>query len=649
MNPKHLSKFAVITIANTISIFLSCQKLDLSDVTKCNVETIALVNATIINVEVDIIDLSPAAHPDYGICYSDYNQTPTIADNKISMGNISDLKKYKKDIENLSPGTKYYFRGYVMNGAEAKYSFNTKDITTPFLPLATTVAATNITSISATLNATINAQNTIVTLSFEYGTSTSYGSTTNATPATIAGNIASSVSANITGLTASTLYHFRLKSVSTGGTTYSSDLIFTTTSIPSPTASTNAATNVSITTVTLNGSVNANGQTTSVTFEYGTTKSYGNITNAASGAVIGNTATNVSADILGLTAGTLYHFRVKAVSIGGITYGSDLSFTTMQAPNATTLAATNVTPISASLNGTVNANGQSTTVTFEYGITTGYGSSANATPGTVTGSTATGVSANITGLTASTLYHFRVKAVSGTSTIYGSDLSLTTNAPDPATITDIDGNVYNTIRIGSQLWMKENLKTTRYKNSELIGTTDPPTLNLNGTTTKFQWAYNGDEGNVSTYGRLYTFNAATDSRGICPAGWHVPTDAEWTITENYIISVGYNFDGSISGNKIAKAMASTTNWSTSNDIGTVGNTDYPLQRNRSGFSALPGGIRSFEGPFSQIGTNGAWWSSGCISDCMIKIGREIDYSGYDLRFVNRVSLDAGCSVRCIKD
>jgi len=100
---------------------------------------------------------------------------------------------------------------------------------------------------------------------------------------------------------------------------------------------------------------------------------------------------------------------------------------------------------------------------------------------------------------------------------------------DDNTVKDIDGNVYKTVPFGTRIWMAENLKTTKYSNGDLIGTTSQPTLGVsNELTPKFQWAPGGVESNVVTYGRLYTWYAVTDSRNICPAGWHVPADFEWT-------------------------------------------------------------------------------------------------------------------------
>src|ERR1035438_8500630 len=100
-------------------------------------------------------------------------------------------------------------------------------------------------------------------------------------------------------------------------------------------------------------------------------------------------------------------------------------------------------------------------------------------------------------------------------------------APVGNTVADVDGNVYKTVTIGNQVWMAADLKTTQYRNGDLIGTNSPATLDISSESTpKYQWAYAGDESNVATYGRLYTWFAATDSRNVCPVGWHVSTDAE---------------------------------------------------------------------------------------------------------------------------
>ena len=95
---------------------------------------------------------------------------------------------------------------------------------------------------------------------------------------------------------------------------------------------------------------------------------------------------------------------------------------------------------------------------------------------------------------------------------------------------------------GSQVWMVENLKTTIYRNGDLVGTTTPATLDITSENTpEYQWAYDGIESNVVTYGRLYTWYAVTDSRNICPTGWHFPSDAVWITLIDYLKNNGYGY------------------------------------------------------------------------------------------------------------
>ena len=211
------------------------------------------------------------------------------------------------------------------------------------------------------------------------------------------------------------------------------------------------------------------------------------------------------------------------------------------------------------------------------------------------------------------------------------------------TVTDIDGNVYKTVAIGTQVWIAENLKTTKYSNDDLIETTIPSTYDISGESTpKYQWAYDGDESNVATYGRLYTWFAITDSRNVCPIGWHVPSDAEWTILADYLTNNGYGYGGS--GSDIAKSMATTSGWTTYTTAGTVGNDQ--ASNNSSGFSALPGGSRSNNGAFVNIGDNGLLWSS-TETLATYAFYRYIIYVNSDV-FGNYCDKSTGLSVRCLK-
>lgn len=198
------------------------------------------------------------------------------------------------------------------------------------------------------------------------------------------------------------------------------------------------------------------------------------------------------------------------------------------------------------------------------------------------------------------------------------------------TVTDVDANTYSTVKIGNQIWMAENLKTTKYRNGNLIGTTTPATLDISAETApKYQWTSGGNESNVSTYGRLYTWYAIMDTRNICPTGWHVPTDAEWTTLTTYL--------GSLSGGRLKES--GTTHWLTPN-------TDAI---NDSKFSALPSGMRNEDGTFNDLGWDCYWWSATEEEDSDAW-SRNLDYSSYE---IERESLGTnkriGASIRCLKD
>jgi uncharacterized protein (TIGR02145 family) len=140
---------------------------------------------------------------------------------------------------------------------------------------------------------------------------------------------------------------------------------------------------------------------------------------------------------------------------------------------------------------------------------------------------------------------------------------------------------------------------------------------------------------------------AVNTGNLCPAGWHTPTSAELTTLENYLIASGYNYDGTTTGNKIAKALASTTLWASSTTTGAVGNTDYPIKRNVTGFTALPGGFRNYDGLFTEVGGSDYWWSATEFN-ATNAYSRNLWPNNVNLVSGNWSKKD-GFSVRCIKD
>ena len=226
----------------------------------------------------------------------------------------------------------------------------------------------------------------------------------------------------------------------------------------------------------------------------------------------------------------------------------------------------------------------------------------------------------------------------------------------PPTVTDFDGNIYNTVLIDTQCWMKENLEVTHYPNGDPIPYVayNDQWADLADNNTDDAYCYY-DNNTSSEYGALYTYAAAiadnwqrdnASDQGICPSGWHLPTDQEWTDLEEYLIANGFNWDGSTSGNKIGKSLASTYGWNNSSQHGEVGNDQ--ASNNTTGFTALPGGYRSYNsGAFGNAGYGGYWWSA-TESSSSSAWNRGLGYNGADV-YRYGYNKSYGFSVRCIQD
>ena len=290
-------------------------------------------------------------------------------------------------------------------------------------------------------------------------------------------------------------------------------------------------------------------------------------------------------------------------------------------PSVMSAFADSIGNVNATLNAIVNPNDNPTSVRFDYGITSNYGSSVEVTQ-QITGSMGT-VSHKITGLISGQTYHFRVTAKNEDGEAGSSDLTFKT------TVKDGDGNYYKIVTIGTQTWMVENLKTTKYRNGDLIGTTTPATLDISGEITpKYQWPYAGKENYVNTYGRLYTWYVLSDKRNVCPTGWHVSTNDEWNTLINYSGGV------SLAGMKLKEQ--GTGHWKTAGAI------------NESGFTALPGGERTTDGYFCNIGTIGMWWTFSSRRTSYFSIVRYMEDYNYVVKkwyYINTY----GLSVRCVRD
>ncbi|MEI6061300.1 MAG: GEVED domain-containing protein, partial [Bacteroidota bacterium] len=478
----------------------------------------------------------------------------------------------------LTPNSTYHYRAAASGISGAVNGGDRTLVTSTIPPTVVTGTASYIYSTNVRLSGTVNANNATSSVSFEYGLTTGYGSSIAGSPSSVSGYSVQNITGNLTGLTLNTVYHYRIKSTNSAGTSYGDDMTFTSspnlycipsystgcntynmglsyfglntisqsitcTGAPSfyhnfyptstdlnktgtytvsvttpsgygqnvvvwidnnknnvfdgasevagqghvnayssstfpitisasatigttwlrvmanydyygyptdpcgsyyygncsdfmvnilpalvpPTVTTTAASGVAATLATLNGIVNANDYSTNVTFNYGLTASYGTTVSGVPSPVTGTTDVAVSASLTGLSPNTTYHYRVSGTGIGGTSLGNDMTFTTdMIPPTVVTTAATGIAGVSAYLNGTVNPNNLTSSVSFEYGLTATYGSTVVGTPSGLTGYSVQSSTAFISGLTMNTVYHYRIVSTNSAGTSYGDDMTVQT-------------------------------------------------------------------------------------------------------------------------------------------------------------------------------------------------------------------------------
>jgi uncharacterized protein (TIGR02145 family) len=323
--------------------------------------------------------------------------------------------------------------------------------------------------------------------------------------------------------------------------------------------------------------------------------------------------------------GTKYHARAFAVNSYGVFYGEEkIFFTQFDVP---TIQLTSLKDFGLSAFAYINIPDSGGKTITQRGIV--YSTTENPTTLNDKILSGTGIgefSITITGLTQKTTYFVRAFASNEVGTAYSNQIKLTTNTAS-TTISDIEGNTYNTINIGNQIWMTSNLSTSRFRNGVYI-----PYI-LNST----QWAttkspalsfYNHDNNFESNYGKQYNWYAVADPQGLCPVGWHIPTNSDWTVLSDNL--GGLNLAGGRMKN------AGTTFWI------------FPSNgTNASGFNGLPGGFRNVDGTFGILLHNAYWWSATDENE-QNAFSRSIVYTDNVLS-VNSSLKNQGFSIRCLKD
>jgi len=528
-----------------------------------------------------------------GICWAT-TTGPTVTSFKTTDGTLTG--SFTSNLTSLTGGTTYYVRSYATNSAGTGYGTEVSFTTTLIVvPTLTTTAVTAITATTASSGGNISASGG--------ANVTAKGVCWSLTPNPTISNALTSdgtgigvFTSSITGLTAGATYHLRAYAINSAGPAYGNDVTFTTTAPVAATVTTTAVTAITTTTAATGGNVTADGFS-AVTAKGVCWSTSANPTILGSKTTDGTGTGSFVSNLTGLTAGTIYHVRAYATNGVTTSYGADVQFTTtgVVVPTVTTtvLSAIDLTSVTSGGNvtsdgnGTVSAKGVCWATTANPQVGVGNFT----TNGTGTGS----FTSNVTGLTQGTLYYVRAYATNSAGIGYGSQLTFTTN------LGDVDGNSYKTVLVGTQIWMAENLRTLKLNdNTTAIPNVTDNTAWSTLATPAYCWFQN-DITNRPIYGALY--NWFTVNTGLlCPAGWKVPTDADFTVLESYLgiptdSLYVWGYRGTIS--RAGEKMKSTTGWAPGEN-GT----------NTTGLSALPGGYRyAADGTFQALGQWFYWWTA----------------------------------------
>jgi uncharacterized protein (TIGR02145 family) len=653
-----ISSLKVLTIAFVIiSASSSCKKEEERIMVVKN-DNISDISSTSAKAHATIIDIGNGIEQ-HGHCWST-NTEPSLEDNEniTKNGPVSSPGSYISAMEGLMPDTKYYARAYIQNSGTVEYSNNILSFRTltAGLPVVATGNILDITTSSATISGSLNSLGDGASSVTQHG---HCWSSETATPTIDVNNKSSlgprdstgSFQSLLVGLSPDVLYYVRAYATNSAGTAYGNYISFTTLQEAGlPVLTTTAASLITETSARSGGNITDDGGA-AVAARGVCWSAFENPALSDSHTDDGSGTGEFTSDITGLSPNTNYYVRAYATNSAGTAYGDNVSFTTLQEPGLpvlTTDTVSSVTQTSAQSGGNITDDGGSAVTA--RGVC--WNTSENPTllnSYTSDGSGTGTFTSNITGLAPATRYYLRAYATNSVGTSYGNHISFETSW-DNSQISDYDGNFYSTVQIGSQIWMGENLKTTHYSNgTPLIDGTGVTEIS-GDYTTKYWFVFGDNPDNKNTYGLLYTWAAimngasGTDAnpsgvQGVCPAGWHVPSDEEWKQMEIYLGMGASEADnqewrGTDEGGKLKEA--GTAHWNSPNTGAT----------NASGFTALGGGHRTNANSYTNMNTGVCFWTTTSVdSQAWTRLLLHDNAAVYRNEYLKNF----GLAVRCLKD
>jgi uncharacterized protein (TIGR02145 family) len=567
-----------------------------------------------------------------GVCWGTAANPVVTAGSSTSDG--TGTGSFTSSITGLTPNTLYHVRAYATNEAGTAYG---DDLTFTTVALAgatiTTTTPASITATGATTGGNVTADGgaTVTERGIVWAT-TANPTTTSGTKIVGTGTGTGTFTVAITGLQPGTQYHVRAYATNSVATTYGADAAFTTVATK-PSVTTADVTTKTQTTATAGGEVTATGGAaiTERGVYWGTVADP--VTHGTKAvATLGQVGT-FTCSLINLTPGTKYYVRAFATNSSGTEYGTEKSFDTdpvtlavltTTAPAFVETSATQLSTggnISSAGGGTVTERGVCYSLTALPDYEDDKATAAAGGTGSFT--------ITISGLTTGATYYIRAYAKNEAGVAYGDEYHILTR------MSDADQNIYKTILIGNQVWMAENLATTKYNDGANIPniTSDATWTTL--ATGAYAWYENNMSPNKALYGALYNW-FAVNTGDLCPTGWHVATDADFKALEMTLGMTQAEADGtSWRGTNQGVQMKSTTGWTAGNGT------------NTSGFTAVPGGYRYYDtGAFYSVGSIAYLWSSTPDTGDR-SFMRQLDSTH---NTVERANADnrAGKAVRCVK-